>query len=295
MRARSLLLVLAFLASPAPASACPCQSGDPAVAAPPPRPSTGVTVRLLEEARLNLDAYGARGVDRADVIEVRTETTLSVVPVDRLTLSLLVPLAYREVVRANLARETVFGLADPELRGRFTLLRGHEGGLHELDAVLGVDLPISPEAFRPDGSPISMEAMIWSGSADPIAGLLYRFSGEPMGVALALTWRFPTPGHQAMTMGPSLDGNLVVSGTVVPELVIRGAIDARWELPAQMPNGPMPNTGGGLVRLGGDLLVRPVPELAIGLGVRAPVIDAMLGDRDPGVTASLLVSGDVAR
>lgn len=282
-----------LLLTPAPALACPCASGDPAiVAAPPARPTI---VRLLGEGRLTFDAYGALGIDRADVTEVRVESTLMVMPVDRLTLSLLVPVAYREVVRANLARETVFGLADPELRGRFTLLRGHLEGLHELDLVVGIDLPISPEMSRPDGTPISMEAMISSGSADPLAGLLYRYSGDPMGVTFALTWRLPTPGHQAMTMGPSLDGSVVVWGVIVPELVVRGAIDARYELAAQMPNGPMPNTGGGLVRVGGDVLVRPIPELSIGLGIRGPVIDAMLGDRDPGLTTSLFVSGDVAR
>jgi hypothetical protein len=292
MRVLATAFLLA-LAAPTPAHACPCQSGDPAVAAPAAPPAPGVRVRLLGEVRLAFDAYGAPHVDRAEVTEVRLESTLVVSPVDRLTLSLLVPIAYREVLRANLARETVLGLADPELRGRLTLLRGREGGLHELDAVVGIDLPISPEAFRPDGSPISMEAMVWSGSADPLAGLLYRFTGDPVGVTLAATWRFPTTGHQGMTMGPSLDGNLLVPWTIVPELLVRAAVDARWELPGRMDDAVMPNTGGGLVRVGGDALVRPIPELAIGLGVRAPALDLMLGQRDPGLTASLLVSGDL--
>jgi hypothetical protein len=294
MRALPLLVLLSLV--PAPSRACPCPSGDPVITAPPARP-TGppLLVRLLAEGRVSLDAYGTRGLDRADVTELRLESTLVVSPIDRLSLSLLVPLAHREVVRANLSRETVFGLADPELRARYTVLRSRAGGLHELDVVAGVDLPVSPEARRPDGAAISMEAMIASGSADPLAGLAYRFVGDPVGVALALTWRLPTTGHQAMTMGPSLDGALWVSGAVLPELIVRGAIEARWELPAQMPDGPMPNTGGGIVRVGGDVLARPLPELAVGVGVRGPALDLMIGERDPGLTASLLVAGEVAR
>ena len=293
---RALLLSCLLALVPTPVRACPCQSGDPVLTAPPARPAgPPLLVRVLVEGRLALDAYGVPGIDRADVTELRLESTLVVSPIDRLSVSLLVPLAHREVVRANLSRETVFGLADPELRARFTVLRGHAGGRHELDVVAGVDLPVAPEARRPGGDAISMEAMIASGSADPLLGLAYRFVGDPVGVALALTWRLPTPGHQAMTMGPSLDGALVVSGAVLPVLLLRGALEARWELPAQMPEGPMPNTGGGLVRAGGDVLVRALPELAIGAGVRGPVLDGMLGERDPGLTASVLVAGEVAR
>jgi hypothetical protein len=110
---------------------------------------------------------------------------------------------------------------------------------------------------------------------------------------LAVTWRFPTPGHQEMTMGPSMDVNLLLGGVLIEGLSLRGAAEARYELAAQMPGGPMPNTGGALVRIGGDLMWQPDPALSLGAGVRGPVIDAMNGDRDPGLTASAFVMGAV--
>ncbi len=280
---------------PLPARACPCASGDPALTQVAPSPRGPAMFRLGSELRLTLDAYGAPQLDRAEVVEVRLENTVQFTPIEGLVFTLLVPIAYRDVTRANLAHEQVLGLADPELRVRFQLLRGGSlASRHELDGVVGIDLPIQPEMRRPDGTLVSMEAMIASGSADPLAGLLYRFREGPFGLTAALTWRFPTPGAADMTMGPSLDGALLLGGTVIPELSIRGAIEGRFELAAQMSSGPMPNTGGGLVRVGGDVLLSPTPELMIALGARGPVIDAMYGDRDPGVTASLMVMGEVS-
>lgn len=296
MRVTATALLLASLVA-SPARACPCASSDPALTQPSaPTPHGPAMFRLGAELRLTLDAYGEASIDRADVVEVRLEHTVQFTPLDGLVFTAIVPVAYREVTRANLSVERVLGLADPELRGRLRLLRAgssEEGFSHELDVVVGVDLPIQPEMVRPDGTPVSMEAMIASGSADPLAGLLYRFFEGPFGLVGALTWRIPTSGAQGMTMGPSLDGSLLLSGFVLRELSFRGAVEGRYELAAQMPNGPMPNTGGGLVRVGGDVLVHPVPELTIAAGMRGPVIDAMNGDRDPGITASLLVMGEV--
>jgi hypothetical protein len=276
------------------ARACPCGSADPVMVQPLAVEAERPVLRFSGELRLMLDTYGA-GAARADVVDLRLETSVQWLPTEWLVLSLLAPVVYREVTTANLARERITALADPELRVRARLLEGGttEHGRHELWAAVGIDLPLMPDLLRPDGRPISMEAMVASGSADPLLNLLYRFDQGPLGMLLAVTWRFPTPGHQEMTMGPSMDVNLLLGGVLIEGLSLRGAAEARYELAAQMPGGPMPNTGGALVRIGGDLMWQPDPALSLGAGVRGPVIDAMNGDRDPGLTASAFVMGAV--
>lgn len=287
-------IALAVWLSPLPAAACPCGTADPVLSQPAPPAGPRPSFRLGAEARLMLDAYGA-GADRADVIDVRLESSIQVTPIEILTLSLTAPVVYREVTRANFSHERVVALADPELRARLRLMSSGDVaiGLHLLDVLAGIDLPVMPDVPRPDGEPLSMEAMVASGSADPLVGLLYRFAQGPFHLATALTWRFPTTGHAAMTMGPSLDATLLAGGVLFGVLTLRGAVETRMELAARMPEGVMPNTGGALVRVGGDVVVQPMPGLSVGAGIRGPVVDAMNGDRDPGITASAFVIGEV--
>lgn len=285
---------LALCGAPADARACPCAAGDPTLTGTSWGGTRPGRVRLGLEARWTTEGFGTRALDRADVEDARLEPSIAWSPTDWLVVSLVAPVAYRVVTRANLTREEHVGLADPELRLRVTLVRdAGSRPRNVLGASVAVDVPLTEVPRDEHGAPVSMEAMIGSGSADPSIGLWYVHRAGEWTIFGTAGWRFPTPGFGAMRMGPALDLAASVQWQPLAELALRLGPDARLELPAVMPDGPMPNTGGFSMRAGGDVVVAPVRELMITLGARVPFLQAMTGAHDLGVTVLGSVIGDL--
>jgi hypothetical protein len=156
------------------ARACPCQSGDPTLTGTSWGSTYAGRLRVGAEVRWYTEGYGVRGVDRADVSDVRIEPSLAWSPTDWLVLSVVAPVAYRSVTHTNLAVEDHVGLADPEIRARFTLLRDRAiAPRNVLGASLGVDIPLMGDVRAQDGSAPSMPAMI----RDALSYLRVHFGG----------------------------------------------------------------------------------------------------------------------
>lgn len=295
---RPLALVLVVLAALGPwaarARACPCQAGDPTLTGTSWGSARESRIRLSLEARWYTEGFGTRGLDRADVEDVRLEPSLAWSVTDWLVASLVVPVAYRTVTRTNLAREEHVGLGDPELRLRFTLVR--DAGIRARNALgvsAAIDLPLMFETAARDGTPVSAEAMIGSGSADPSLGLWYVHSEGEWTFFGVAGWRFPTTGFGGMRMGPALDVLASLQWQPLRALAVRLGPDARLELAEVMGAQAMADTGGFSARAGGDVVWAPARELMLTIGVRVPFVELLHGAHDLGPTVLASVIGDI--
>ncbi len=289
-----LALGLVMLLGASPARACPCQAGDPTLSGTSWGAARAGRVRLSLEGRWSTEGYGTRGRDRADVEDLRLEPSVVWSPMDWLVFSIVAPVAYRTVSRTNLTHEEHVGLADPEVRLRVRLL-SDAGRIprNTLGVSLGIDVPLMGEAHAQDGTPVSMEAMIGSGSADPSAGIWYVHHEGAWTLFAVAGWRFPTTGLAGMRMGLAFDAVATLQWQPLPELAFRLGPDARLEVPGTMSGAIMTNTGGFSARLGGDVVYAPTPEVMLTLGARVPFVQALHGAHDLGVTVLGSVIGDL--
>lgn len=240
------------------------------------------------------ESYGTRGVDRADVDDLRLEPSVAWAPTPWLFVSVVAPLAYRRVARTDLTLEEHVAPADPELRARITLLGlGPRVPRDLLGLSLAIDIPLMISPTAGQGDQVSMEAMIGSGSADPAAGLWYTHHERDVDVLAMLGWRFPTEGFGRMRMGPSFDSSLAVQWRPLRELGLRLGADSRLEVPGVMDGAQMVNTGGFSARVLADVVLVPSPSFSITVGARVPVIQALHGAHDLGPTLLASVLGEL--
>lgn len=288
-----LALLLVSLAGSAPARACPCQSGDPTTLGSSWGLAGSGRIRLGLESRWMMEGYGLSGRDRAEVNDLRLEPSVAWAPTDGVLLSLVVPLAYRRVARENLSLEEHVAPADPELRLRVTLLGREPGARDLLGASLAVDVPLMIAPTSSQGDAVRMESMIGSGSADASVGLWYFHRDRDLDVLASAGWRFPTEGFAAMRMGPAFDAMATLQWRVVRELSLRLGADTRLEVPGTMHGARMAGTGGVFVRAVPEVVLVPVRELAITIGARLPVYQALNDGRTLGPTIAVSLVGEL--
>ncbi len=239
------------------------------------------------------EGFGVPGGDRAEVNDVRLEPSFAWAPADGVLLSLVVPLAYRRVARANLAIEEHVAPADPELRLRVTLL-GRESGARDLLGVsVALDVPLMIAPTSAQGDAVRMESMIGSGSADPSFGLWYFHRDRDLDVLASAGWRFPTEGFDAMRMGPAFDGAATLQWRVIRELSLRLGLDARLEVPGTMHGARMAGTGGLFTRVVPEIVLVPQRQLAFTLGARLPLYQSLNDGRTLGPTVVLSFVGEL--
>jgi hypothetical protein len=239
------------------------------------------------------EGFGLAGRDRAEVHDVRLEPSVTWAPMDGVLLSLVAPLAHRRVAREDLGLEEHLAPADPELRLRLTLLGRERGARDVLGASLAVDVPLMIAPTTDQGDVVSMPAMIGSGSADPSLGLWYFHRDTDVDVFASLGWRFPTEGFEGMRMGPAFDAATTVQWRPLRELSLRVGVDGRLEVPGTVHGARMESTGGVFVRAVPEVVLVPTRELAITIGVRVPVLQALNDGRTLGPTVSLSLIGEL--
>ena len=239
------------------------------------------------------EGFGTLGHDRAEVDDVRVEPSVAWSPVIGVQLSLVTALAYRRVARESLTVEEHLAPADPELRLRVTLLGRERGATDLLGATLAIDIPLMIRPLDAEGEAVTMEVMIGSGSADPSAGLWYLHRDRDVDLLVSLGWRFPTEGFAGMRMGLAFDGACTLQWRPLRELQVRLGVDTRLEVAGSVHGAPMAGTGGAFVRAVPEVVILPIPELAVVVGGRMPFIQALNDGRTLGPIVAVSLVGEL--
>ncbi|MBC7173255.1 MAG: hypothetical protein H5U40_12530, partial [Polyangiaceae bacterium] len=227
----SAMLVLCALAGyPRPARACSsCSVGDPTLTVMGTEAPVAQRVRAALTVRHRRDAVGEPHVDELRLAEQRYEAAVSYAPIDRLALSVGMPLVHRRIDTLTAAPEDSWGPGDIDVRMRVLAYRDRPfAPRHLLGVVVGIELPTRIERSEPaqainalvakhaGGGVVdpslahagSLELMAGSGSFDPLVGLTYSLLRDPYSLHVASILLVPTVGHFGSRGGPSLRTSL---------------------------------------------------------------------------------------
>lgn len=293
-RATAVAIAIASVLGSGPAAACAvCGCGDATLTTMGSEPPYRGRMRAALEVRYREDAIGTPGENRVELTEGRVDASFSWAPHERLVLAGTVPALLRAVERVNLAHETTIGIGDAEVRAKFIAYKDRPFGAHHvLGTTLGLKLPTAPEAESADGDPLPLELQPGTGSFDPIVGLSYAtFQGDWSGYGSAHAY-FATPGRNGDRASSSLRLSASLGRAIVPAFALRLGVDTRIDARATEGGRPEEDSGGFIGFLSPEALVSPGGDVTFVAAVRIPVLNALEGEHDESVIASIAAAVD---
>lgn len=268
-------LAVALFIIPGLARACAtCACGDPTLTSMGTEQPFAGRLRLATTVRAWGQTQGEAAVDAVSLRELRMDLSAAYAPRSWLILSATLPLQARSVRDVSLMREQGWGPGDLEVAAKAYVFRDKAfSPNHLLGVLVGARLPTSPTLHAADGTALSIDAQLGTGSWDPLAGLSYTaFRGEWSFIANA-TGSLPTRGREGFRAGASLRTTLAAQYQPSPRWALHLATDTRLEGSSNTQGVPDPEGSGFIGFLSPDVLFSPTTDTVIQLGVRMPVLN----------------------
>jgi len=294
-RATACAVVAALLvagAAPSKAQACAaCGCGDPTLTSMGAEQPFATRVRLSAELTHRTQAIGA-DLARLRIEEWRLDLGTAWFPTDWLGISASLPVLWRSAAWPAASAVASWGLGDAEIRTRAVMVRPNLGG-HMFALVLGLRAPTAP-TLRDQYGALRAESQPGTGSFAPMAGAQYGWYRDPWSVA-ASSIVFVPIGHGTggIAPGPSLRTGVAVQWQPDVRLALRLGIDTRLDGIARERGRPDEDSGGFIAFLSPDVLLSPVDDLLVSVGLRIPVVNALRGHQSEGVYVTTALTVDL--
>ena len=285
----------ATVAATAPtAHACAvCQCGDPTLTTMGSEKPFAGRLRLSLDMRYRTDHVGQPAIDELDIHEERADLALSWAPREWLLLAADLPLVHRRVSYVNLARQSVTGPGDVELRAKAFVFRDRHFAPRHLVAVqVGASLPTAPLLRDGRGMALPSEAQLGTGGVSPLAGLSYGFFADPWSLYASAIGYLPIGSRAGLDQGASLRSTVAAQYQARTWLAGRLGVDTRLDARSVENGTDDPDSGGFIAYLSPEVVVSPAMDLLVSATVRVPVVNALRGAHQEGLIAQLAVTRD---
>jgi hypothetical protein len=301
MKPRSLIRALTFSAVTAAAgsltnaaSACAvCGTGDQTLTATGTEQPYAGMFRSVLEMRYLTDRLGRPGVDEVSIRELRTDVMAVWAPHANWFLMADVPLAYRQVSEASLARTETWGLGEVELSAKWFVLRERPFAPRWQLALLGgIKFPTAARRENAVGELIAAEAQLGTQSLDAFGGAALSTSIGPWAAYSSIQWFEPLLIRAPIEPGRSLRASVAAQYQAGASVALRVLADARWDQHGRESGERDPNSGGAIVFAGPELLVSPFEGTLWQLGLRLPIVEALDGAHTEGAIWRTAVAVD---
>lgn len=288
MRSRAfaaLAAVMTLFSFAREAKACAvCASGD-------------ATMRPREASRPVAGTFGAAVDVRAGSLAVqntvrlsewRSEASMHVTLNSTVRLRLAVPVLARQIVGIPVdeGRQAVMGDVIPSVDA--VVSEAREGKTTRTTAItLGLGLPTAPATT--DARGLYLPSMLQPGcnSIIPEAQVSYRLQRGELSFTVSPRARLPMPVRAAPHRGAMVALGLGAQYQPHPRFAARLTTVARYELEGANGDGRGDGISGGFVGyLAPEVVVRPTMDLALTLGMSAPVVQALGGNQRESVVFS---------
>lgn len=201
--------------------------------------------RTSASLRVRNDSIGESNVDELTLSEQRMEFAAAYSPIDRLSLSLMMPVVHRLITEVNLAEASIWAPGDLDFRMRGVIWRDRKfAPRHLVSLIGGLEFPTSSIEYGPEGNPLPLEFQAGTGSWDPIAGASYGLFMDPWSLFVSSVAIFPTTGIGDTKASNSF--RQTVFGQYQPWrfLAFQAGVELRVDGPGYIQGVRDPNTGG---------------------------------------------------
>lgn len=295
MRLACVLALLATLLFAERARACAsCGCGDLTLTASGvERPYRNRVRAAIEERYGSLSTGADLNYRRVDFL--RSTLAAGWSPIDRLTISALLPWVTAWLAPAGAPTETVNGLGDLELSARAVVYRERGFAPHHLLWLsAGLKMPTGPRVYDDTGHPFSDDDQPGTGSWDPFFGATYAwFSEEIFSFYSSANYRLTTAGPRGYRRGSALGVSAALQMQPFRFAAFTLGADVTWVVPDTLANGSdAPSTGGTVGYLALGALASPLTDLLIRVTVDVPIVRVLDGVQNVGPQVSLSVAYD---
>lgn len=280
---RSWCAVAAALATCAlarPAQACAvCGAGDPTLNATGTERAFAKRLRLSGELRVGGARVGSDSATLVDLSEQRLDVTAAYAPTGSLFLSLALPLLHRDARYGSGARSSAWAPGDVDLRVKGFVLRSQRGPFtHDLALIGGLRLPSAPVQEGPNGEALPAALQPGGSSITPLGGVSYGMRRARWFFYASATFFLPFAVRDGFHACDSLRTSATLQYQPHRVIAARLGVDTRLESSALNDGARDPNSGGFIGYVSPEILVSPVNDLVLLVGVRFPVLQALRGE-----------------
>lgn len=281
--------------TPKAASACAvCNAGDPTLTSMGAEQPYQGRLRPSFSLQYRTDEIGQPRIDQLKLSEQRLDINLAWAPQARLFVTGTMPVLRREVRYVNLAKRTMVGPGDAELRVKYFLWKDQDfGAKHLVAALLGVKLPTGQVEQGADGRTLPAELQPGTGSIDPLAGLSYAHFAWPWSVYASVQLFATTKGTEGMRASRSVRATAVAQWQATATVALRLGLDGRVDGKAIEDGRAERDSGGFIGFVSPEVLLSPALDWAILLSLHQPVVQALSGFHREGSIWSVGVAKDL--
>lgn len=266
-------------ATPRAAHACStCSCGDPTIT------SMGTEQAYAGRFRLSLgyshrsDEQGEAFVDDERHVEQRLDVSAAYSPTRWLQIAATIPLLERQVTGVDLARDTLRGTGDVDLRTRLTLWRDRGFAPRHLFGVsAGATLPTAQTQRDAMGTPLDLDHQLGGLALTPRLGVWYTQLRHPWSLFASASVAHVMQVEGDERAGDNLGVTAALQWQPGESWGVRLAVDGRYE--DRGKRGPMllPDTGGYGQFVSPGVIYSPAMDLVLEAQLQLPVVDGLYG------------------
>lgn len=279
------LAIVAVSWSCAEAKACgTCGVGDPTLTIVGFEQPKAHRFRSSATVRHRNDRIGDPDFDQLQLSEQRIEFGAAYSPIDRLTLSMMMPVVRRLVTAVNLAETDIWAPGDLDFRMRGVIFRDREfAPRHLLSLIAGLEFPTSSIERDGDGRPLPLEFQSGTGSWDPIAGASYAMFLDPWSLYVSSIAVFPTEGVAETRAGNSFRQTVIAQFQPWSFLGFQVGAELRVDGPGFIEGLRDPNTGGHITYGTLGVVAMPHSSVLLHLTAAIPLVQRLDGAHEEGL------------
>ncbi|MCW5792418.1 MAG: hypothetical protein KIT72_18545 [Polyangiaceae bacterium] len=239
------------------------------------------------------DVMGDPGVDEIELTEQRLDLQVAWAPTSWLFLQGNLPILRRHTRDATWAEAETTGLGDLELRAKLFVYKDRPMPRHLIAVTPGATVPLSGFEHDARGEPLPIEAQPTFGTVAALLGVSYAHFFQPFSLYFSVNASYPigeSEGHHEV--GASLRGTAAFQHQALDWFAWRLGPDVRLDQRSAHHGMDDPHSGGAILFVSPELLVKPVTDWLLAVGASVPVVNELHGRHDESIVWRASVAVD---
>lgn len=291
MSLRIINFLLLILLSPATFACATCTAGDPTINLMGMERSFTGRLRLGVEYARRTEDIGIAGVNQTQLTEQRTIFNLGYAFNPSLNLAIRVPWVDKHLKYVNLAEQNNQDIGDVELAGKFAISIAADHSW-QWGMSAGLRMPTASEKTDSKGKKLDIDVQAGTGAWTPNIGMWYGLYKYPYFLYLSGTWHHSSEGFSEFQAGDVLTTTVTSQYAFNKRVAVQLALDSRWSAKNKYSDQLDENSGGWISFITPKLVVMPIMDMVVHVGIQIPLLNQLNGKQDEGTAIQLGITYD---